>query len=113
MDVGGGGRDVFAQPQQGDAGPQNGRKFTILSVGGWKSATLKEVKGAALCLPPTRYLNTSDANPFSLTMISLTSASPASRWISGSRCHIGICASKYSITTNREMFDDRNSWDMC
>lgn len=25
-DVGGGGRDVFAQPQQGDARPQNGEK---------------------------------------------------------------------------------------
>lgn len=26
LDVGGGGRDVFAQPQQGDARPQNGEK---------------------------------------------------------------------------------------
>lgn len=47
MDVGGGGRDVFAQPQQGDTGPRMG-KFKKSNVGGWKSATLKEVKEALL-----------------------------------------------------------------
>lgn len=47
MDVGGGGRDVFAQPQQGDTGPRMG-KFTNLNVAGWKSTTLEEVKEALL-----------------------------------------------------------------
>lgn len=53
-DVGGGGRDVFAQPQQGDARPQTGKKkkSTILNAGGWKSATLKEVKEALLAFRP-------------------------------------------------------------
>lgn len=56
--MGGGGSDVFAQPQQGDARPRNGRrkkkkkKTTILNAGGWKSATLEEVKEALLAFRP-------------------------------------------------------------
>lgn len=50
MDVGGRGGDVFAQPQQGDTGPQNWKKkkIAILNVGGWKYTTLEEVKEALL-----------------------------------------------------------------
>lgn len=35
MDVGGGGRDVFAQAQQGDTGPQDGKnsQFSMQEVG--------------------------------------------------------------------------------